>query len=86
VPVGAILIFMGICWTAGAQTEVTLVPPGEIRSAVEQLIPSFERKTGYKRRIADEFLETSLTAPYDADQPKGRDACRRTLLEGFASG
>ena len=28
--------------------EVTLVAPGGIRAAVEQLIPGFEKKTGYK--------------------------------------
>lgn len=33
---------------ARAQTEVTLIAPGGIRGAVEQLIPGFERKTGYK--------------------------------------
>jgi molybdate transport system substrate-binding protein len=31
-----------------AQTEVTLIAPGGIQAAVEQLIPGFERKTGYK--------------------------------------
>jgi molybdate transport system substrate-binding protein len=34
--------------SAGAQVEVTLIAPGGIRAAVEQLIPGFERKTGYK--------------------------------------
>jgi molybdate transport system substrate-binding protein len=29
------------------QTEITLVAPGGIRAAMEQLIPGFERKTGY---------------------------------------
>jgi len=33
---------------AHAQAEVTLIAPGGIRAAVEQLIPGFERKTGYK--------------------------------------
>jgi len=33
---------------ARAQTEVTLIAPGGIRAAVEQLIPGFEKKTGYK--------------------------------------
>lgn len=33
---------------ARAQTEVTLIAPGGIRDAVEQLIPAFEKKTGYK--------------------------------------
>src|ERR1700674_4158683 len=33
---------------ARAQGEVTLIAPGGIRAAVEQLIPGFERKTGRK--------------------------------------
>ena len=33
---------------ASAQNEVTLVAPGGIRSAIEQLIPGFESKTGIK--------------------------------------
>jgi molybdate transport system substrate-binding protein len=39
---------MGISWNARAQSEVTLIAPGGIRSAVEQLIPGFEQKTAYK--------------------------------------
>jgi molybdate transport system substrate-binding protein len=31
-----------------AQNEITLIAPGGIRAAIEQLIPSFERKTGRK--------------------------------------
>jgi molybdate transport system substrate-binding protein len=31
-----------------AQTEVTLIAPGGVRTAIEQLIPGFEQKTGYK--------------------------------------
>jgi molybdate transport system substrate-binding protein len=31
-----------------AQTEVTLIAPGGIRAPIEQLIPAFEKKTGYK--------------------------------------
>lgn len=31
-----------------AQTEVTLIAPGGIRAPIEQLIPGFEKKTGYK--------------------------------------
>jgi len=31
-----------------AQTEVTLTAPGGIRAALEELIPAFEKKTGYK--------------------------------------
>jgi len=32
---------------AGA-AEVTLIAPGGIRAAVEQMIPAFEKKTGHK--------------------------------------
>jgi molybdate transport system substrate-binding protein len=31
-----------------AQTEVTLIAPGGVRAAIEQLIPGFEQKSGYK--------------------------------------
>src|ERR1019366_10585327 len=35
--------------SASAQTsEITLIAPGGIRAAIEQLIPGFERKTGHK--------------------------------------
>ena len=33
---------------ARAQTELTLIAPGGIRTSIEALIPGFERKTGYK--------------------------------------
>jgi molybdate transport system substrate-binding protein len=33
---------------AFAQQEVTLIAPGGIRAAIEQMIPGFEAKTGYK--------------------------------------
>src|SRR5262245_19525641 len=33
---------------ARAQTEITLIAPGGIRAAIEQLIPGFESKTGVK--------------------------------------
>ena len=32
----------------GAKGEVTLIAPGGIRAPIEQLIPGFEKKTGYK--------------------------------------
>src|SRR5262249_30329117 len=35
-------------FSALAQTEITLVGPGGVRAAVEQLIPGFEHKTGQK--------------------------------------
>ena len=52
---------LGLVYGAGAQNnsqngaraqgdkgEVTLIAPGGARAAVEQLIPGFEKKTGYK--------------------------------------
>src|SRR5258706_1123558 len=33
---------------ARAQTEITLIAPGGIRTSIEKLIPGFEQKTGYK--------------------------------------
>jgi len=60
-PVFAFIILMNVSRTAGAQNapviadagtatgrEVTLIAPGGIRAAVEQLIPDFEQKTGFK--------------------------------------
>jgi molybdate transport system substrate-binding protein len=44
----AVAIWMSIACSTRAQTEVTLIAPGGIRTAVEQLIPGFEQKTGYK--------------------------------------
>jgi molybdate transport system substrate-binding protein len=44
----AVAFVISISCTARAQTEVTLIAPGGIRAAVEQLIPGFEQKTGYK--------------------------------------
>jgi molybdate transport system substrate-binding protein len=45
----AVLIGLALCssYTAIA-AEVTLIAPGGIRAAVEQMIPAFERKTGHK--------------------------------------
>jgi molybdate transport system substrate-binding protein len=43
-----VAILMSISCEVRAQTEVTLVAPGGIRSAIEQLTPGFEKKTGYK--------------------------------------
>jgi molybdate transport system substrate-binding protein len=41
-------LVLGSAHSLRAQTEVTLIAPGGIRAAIEQLIPGFERKTGYK--------------------------------------
>ena len=43
-----IALALGSPYSARAQSEVTLIAPGGIRAAVEQLIPAFERKTGHK--------------------------------------
>jgi molybdate transport system substrate-binding protein len=43
-----IALILGSPYHAQAQGEITLVAPGGIRAAVEQLLPGFERKTGRK--------------------------------------
>src|ERR1700682_6109804 len=43
-----VVLVLGNPHGARAQTEVTLIAPGGIRAAIEQLIPGFESKTGYK--------------------------------------
>jgi molybdate transport system substrate-binding protein len=43
-----VALVLGNPYGAHAQTEVTLIAPGGIRTSIEQLIPGFERKTGYK--------------------------------------
>jgi molybdate transport system substrate-binding protein len=42
------LILVGNLSGAHAQSQITLIAPGGIRGAIEQLIPGFEAKTGYK--------------------------------------
>lgn len=44
----AIAVVLCGAYDARAQKEVTLIAPGGIRAAIEQLIPGFEQKTGYK--------------------------------------
>jgi molybdate transport system substrate-binding protein len=46
----SVVLVAAVCGVyARAQTkELTLIAPGGIRAAVEQLIPGFERRTGYK--------------------------------------
>jgi molybdate transport system substrate-binding protein len=44
----SLAISLGGSGNAQAQREVTLVAPGGIRAAIEQLTPGFERKTGIK--------------------------------------
>jgi len=50
-------MFLGLAYGAGVHSEVpaqsdkgevTLIAPGGIRAAIEQIIPGFEKKTGYK--------------------------------------
>jgi len=41
-------LVLGTPYYAHAQDEITLIAPGGIRAAVEQLLPAFERKTGHK--------------------------------------
>lgn len=47
-PVFAVAFVLSVSSIARAQTEVTLIAPGGIRAPIEQLIPGFEKKTGYK--------------------------------------
>jgi molybdate transport system substrate-binding protein len=42
------VLVLGISDSARAQSEITLIAPGGIRAAIEQLIPGFESKTGRK--------------------------------------
>jgi molybdate transport system substrate-binding protein len=41
-----VVLALGNSYSTRAQSEVTLVAPGGIRAAIEQIIPDFERKTG----------------------------------------
>jgi molybdate transport system substrate-binding protein len=43
-----VALILGNPHHAHAQGEITLIAPGGIRAAVEQLIPGFEHKTGHK--------------------------------------
>src|SRR6202158_4910050 len=42
------ILLLGTSDSAPAQSEITLIAPGGIRGAIEQLIPGFEIKTGQK--------------------------------------
>src|SRR5690348_13900177 len=44
----AVAVFVCGAYDARAQKEITLIAPGGVREAIEQLIPGFEQKTGYK--------------------------------------
>ena len=41
-------VFLGAALSLVAQTEVTLIAPIGIKGPIEDLIPGFEKKTGYK--------------------------------------
>ena len=42
------VLVVGNAGSARAQSEITLIAPGGIRGAIEQLIPGFEKKSGQK--------------------------------------
>jgi molybdate transport system substrate-binding protein len=48
IPSAVVALVLGSPYGARAQSEVTLIAPGGIKAAIEQLIPGFERKTGHK--------------------------------------
>jgi ABC-type molybdate transport system substrate-binding protein len=48
---------LGSAGNAQGQREVTLVAPGGIRAAIEQLTPGFERKTGSQGAPGVSLLE-----------------------------
>jgi molybdate transport system substrate-binding protein len=43
-----VALALGNSYSARAQGEVTLIAPGGIQAAIQQLIPGFEHKTGHK--------------------------------------
>jgi molybdate transport system substrate-binding protein len=43
-----VALLLGSPHSARAQSEITLIAPGGIKAAIEQLIPDFERKSGHK--------------------------------------
>lgn len=45
---GIIFVLLSSAPALRAHSEITLIAPGGIRAAIEQLIPDFERETGYK--------------------------------------
>ena len=72
-------VFLGAALSLVAQTEVTLIAPIGIKGPIEDLIPGFEKKTGYKvkptwgtglvtkKQVADgePFDVPVIQAPYD---------------------
>src|SRR5262252_7486565 len=45
-----VTIMAALSWGAASAAEVTLIAPGGIRAAVQQMIPAFEQETGHKVR------------------------------------
>src|SRR2546427_600917 len=43
-----VALVLGLSYSTRAQSEVTLVAPGGIRAAMDQLLPAYEHKTGQK--------------------------------------
>src|ERR1039457_5616600 len=43
-----IILVLGNSYSARAQSEITVIAPGGAKAALDQLIPGFERKTGFK--------------------------------------
>lgn len=50
IPLGPVIaaLLLSSASTSYAQNEITLIAPGGIRDALEQIIPNYERKTGRK--------------------------------------
>ena len=73
-------------WSADAQSsEITLIAPGGFRAAIEQLIPGFERKTGYqvKATFGSGLGTKARVAQGDAfDVPIGQPPCQDVLASG----
>src|ERR1700693_5588678 len=46
--VAVLALFLGSSHSVRAQTEVTVIAPGDMRAVLDQLSPTFESKTGHK--------------------------------------
>jgi len=49
--VAVVALLLGISFSARAQTEITLLAPNPVRSAITKVAPGFEPKTGYKLKV-----------------------------------
>lgn len=47
----AIVLVLGNSYSARAQSEITVIAPGGAKAALDELVPSFERKTDYKVKV-----------------------------------